>query len=68
MFSLFCFRTPHENHVYFFSFYRPEAVGVLCGCVYLVCMFLFIPARFGQDFIQQKENFPHQEVSEIVVL
>jgi len=42
--------------------FRPEAVGVLCGCVFLVCMFLFIPARFGQEFIRQKESFPHHEV------
>jgi len=44
----------------------PEAVGVICGCVYLVCMFLFIPARFGQEFIVQKQSFPHQELVEYI--
>ncbi|CAG7718734.1 unnamed protein product [Allacma fusca] len=44
----------------------PEAVGMLCGCVYLICMFLFIPARFGQDFIVNKDNFPHQELVEYI--
>jgi UDP-N-acetylglucosamine--dolichyl-phosphate N-acetylglucosaminephosphotransferase len=44
----------------------PEAVGVICGCVYLVCMFLFIPIRFGQEFIVQKQSFPHQELVEYI--
>ncbi len=51
-----------NNACFVFLLSRPEAVGVVCGCVYLVCMFLFIPARFGQEFIRQKENFPHHEV------
>ena len=42
----------------------PEAVGILCGVVYLVCMYIFIPAKFGQGFIVDKEKFQHQELVE----
>jgi len=47
------------------SFYRPESLGVICGTVFLICMFLFIPVPFvtrwfGAENVDAK--FPHNEV------
>lgn len=40
--------------------FRPEAVGVVSGCVFLVTLFLFIPIPFGESLLNG--NFPHSEV------
>ncbi|XP_070551288.1 UDP-N-acetylglucosamine--dolichyl-phosphate N-acetylglucosaminephosphotransferase-like [Ptychodera flava] len=40
----------------------PEALGVICGAVFLIIMFLFIPFPFMEVFLQEKlEEFPHHE-------
>lgn len=53
------------NSFYLLSFilFRPEAQGVLCGAVYLICMFLFIPFPFYDKYLLgPKGVFPHHEV------
>lgn len=45
--------------VLFFS--RPEALGVVSGCVFLVTCFLFIPIVFGNS-LMDTAHFPHNEV------
>ncbi|GFR29359.1 UDP-N-acetylglucosamine--dolichyl-phosphate N-acetylglucosaminephosphotransferase [Trichonephila clavata] len=43
----------------------PEAMGVVCGCVFLIVMFLFIPIPFIQYWTTNtKVPFPHHELSE----
>ncbi|XP_077985577.1 UDP-N-acetylglucosamine--dolichyl-phosphate N-acetylglucosaminephosphotransferase-like [Glandiceps talaboti] len=40
----------------------PEALGVICGAIYLIIMFLFIPVPFMEIFLQEKwAEFPHHE-------
>ena len=42
---------------------RPEGLGVVCGAVYLMAMFLFIPVPFIRPyFLGEKDTFEHQEV------
>lgn len=41
-------------------FYRPEALGVVTGCMFLITMFLFIPFPFGMTLFNGE--FPHAEV------
>ncbi|XP_058801676.1 UDP-N-acetylglucosamine--dolichyl-phosphate N-acetylglucosaminephosphotransferase-like isoform X2 [Phymastichus coffea] len=43
----------------------PEAVGVVCGCTFLVTMFIFIPFPFSKH-IFYKESFPHSEFVEFL--
>jgi UDP-N-acetylglucosamine--dolichyl-phosphate N-acetylglucosaminephosphotransferase len=45
-------------------FSRPEAFGVVTGCIFLIAMFLFIPIPFGHFLFEDKTdaNFPHNEV------
>lgn len=44
-------------------FYSPEAVGVLCGAVYLICLFIFIPFPFWSKWWENGSLvFPHHEV------
>ena len=43
--------------------FRPEAQGVVCGAVYLVLMFLFIPVLFYDRLRNTStETFPFHEV------
>lgn len=42
-------------------FCRPEAIGVVTGCIFLITMFLFIPIPFT-NHILKIENFPHDKV------
>lgn len=45
----------------------PEAMGVVCGCVFLIIMFLFIPIPFIQYWTTNtKVPFPHHEFVELV--
>jgi hypothetical protein len=55
---------PQWNHTFnFFSFFSPEAMGVLCGAVYLICVFVFIPFPFWKAWWENGANdFPHHEV------
>ena len=42
---------------------RPEAQGVVAGCIYLIVMFLFIPIAFYDKFDKHKDTtFPYDEV------
>lgn len=43
------------------TFYRPEALGVVAGCLFLMTTVLFIPIIFGQS-LMDREHFPHNEV------
>lgn len=45
-----------------FLFNRPEAQGVLCGAVYLIVVFLFIPVPFYKHLAEKDAQFPHYEV------
>ena len=41
----------------------PEGLGVICGAVYLISMFLFIPIPFLPSLIPETETpFKHHEV------
>lgn len=44
-----------------FFFFRPEAMGVVTGCILLVALFLFIPVPFIFNDNQINE-FPHNQV------
>ncbi|XP_002730450.2 UDP-N-acetylglucosamine--dolichyl-phosphate N-acetylglucosaminephosphotransferase-like [Saccoglossus kowalevskii] len=45
----------------------PEALGVICGAVFLMVMFLFIPVPFLEIFLADKwEKFPHHEFVEFI--
>ena len=47
---------------------RPEAQGVLCGAVFLIILFLFIPVPFYQYWADhENQNFPHHEVRSVIV-
>lgn len=38
----------------------PEAIGVLCGAVYLICLFVFIPVPFLTMWLENGgDEFPH---------
>lgn len=42
----------------------PEGLGVVCGAIYLMAMFLFIPVPFIRPyFLGEKGEFEHQEFS-----
>ena len=43
--------------------YRPEAQGVVCGTVYLISLFLFIPIAFSEYLSADYASFPHHRVS-----
>jgi len=50
-------------------YYRPEAVGVVSGMSYIVCLCLLIPVPFVKWFLNEKngsqlnqEEFPHHKV------
>lgn len=45
---------------------RPEAFGVVTGCMFLVAMFLFIPVPFGHFFFDKDSPFPHHEFVEFL--
>ena len=53
-------------HIYnqFFCFvFSPESAGVICGAVFLVIMFLFIPVPFYKHLADNDNKaFPHHEV------
>lgn len=42
-------------------FCRPEALGVVTGCVFLITLFIFIPVPFSQSILKNAD-FPHDEV------
>ena len=52
---------------------RPESLGLVCACVYILFLILFIPFAFSDVFLNDYENrsqhglvvaeFPHQKVS-----
>eukprot|EP00794_Sanderia_malayensis_P011183 gene11183-12357_t len=47
----------------------PESLGVICGMVFLICMFLFIPIPFVSKWIAQGSGnggFPHHEFVEFI--
>ncbi|CAB3993973.1 UDP-N-acetylglucosamine--dolichyl-phosphate N-acetylglucosaminephosphotransferase [Paramuricea clavata] len=47
-----------SSHIQLF----PEAMGVLCGAVYLICVFVFIPFPFWKAWWENGANdFPHHE-------
>ena len=41
--------------------FRPEAQGVICGAVFLIAMFVFIPFPF-YDKMLEADQFPFNEV------
>ncbi|GIY23418.1 UDP-N-acetylglucosamine--dolichyl-phosphate N-acetylglucosaminephosphotransferase [Caerostris extrusa] len=47
--------------------FRPEAMGVICGSVFLIIMFIFIPIPFIQYWTTNLEvPFPHHQFVELV--
>ena len=51
------------------EFEIPESLGIICGTVYLICMFLFIPIPFVTKWMEHDGNdilFPHNEFVEFV--
>ncbi|EGD76659.1 hypothetical protein PTSG_08009 [Salpingoeca rosetta] len=46
----------------------PEAVGVVCGLVYLVTLFLYIPFHFDSFLLNsdKRDDFPHEKFVEFV--
>ncbi|XP_066913004.1 UDP-N-acetylglucosamine--dolichyl-phosphate N-acetylglucosaminephosphotransferase-like isoform X1 [Clytia hemisphaerica] len=49
----------------------PESLGVICGTVFLICMFLFIPVpfvtRWMENMVGQEQTvFPHNEFVEFI--
>lgn len=46
---------------FFFPFCRPEAMGAVSGCIFLIALFLFIPVPFIFNNKQINE-FPHNQV------
>ena len=45
------------------DYFRPESMGVICGAVYLIIMFLFIPVPFYKHLAENKTGkFPYHEV------
>ena len=45
------------------SIFSPESAGVICGAVFLVIMFLFIPVPFYKHLADNDNKaFPHHEV------
>lgn len=47
----------------------PESLGVICGTVFLICMFLFIPVPFVTRWIELDDGdstFPHNEFVEFI--
>ncbi|XP_071958202.1 UDP-N-acetylglucosamine--dolichyl-phosphate N-acetylglucosaminephosphotransferase-like isoform X2 [Antedon mediterranea] len=46
----------------------PEALGVICGAMFLIIMFIFIPFPFGKKWFENDANkFPHNEFVEFIV-
>lgn len=45
----------------------PESQGVICGAVFLIILFCFIPFPFLNCFVEEQcKAFPHHEVSGLV--
>lgn len=46
----------------------PEALGVICGAIFLIIMFLFIPVPFYRHlyYIENYKSFPHHEYIEYI--
>lgn len=44
---------------------RPESLGVVTGCTFLITMFVFIPVPFGNNLLE-KGTFPQDEVCVIM--
>lgn len=56
-------KVQYSSNVFFFYFehFRPEAMGVVTGCIFLIALFLFIPVPFV--FNEKRINeFPHNQV------
>lgn len=51
----------HRLVVSLLYYCRPEAIGVVTACAFLVMMFLFIPFPFGARFFNG--NFVYEEVN-----
>lgn len=44
----------------------PEALGVVCGAIFLCVMFLFMPIPFYKQLADKTPGkFPHHEVSKV---
>ena len=51
---------------------RPESQGLVCACIYILSLILFIPFAFSDVFLNEYDNrskhglvvaeFPHQKV------
>ncbi|XP_037085083.1 UDP-N-acetylglucosamine--dolichyl-phosphate N-acetylglucosaminephosphotransferase-like isoform X2 [Pollicipes pollicipes] len=44
----------------------PEAMGIVCGCIYLITIFIFIPIPFGTYIVFSQEGFPHEKFVELL--
>jgi len=44
----------------------PEALGVICAAVYIVCLSIFIPFAFKKSFPHGRGDFPHSRLTEFV--
>ncbi|KAF0295545.1 UDP-N-acetylglucosamine--dolichyl-phosphate N-acetylglucosaminephosphotransferase [Amphibalanus amphitrite] len=44
----------------------PEAMGIVCGCIYLIVVFIFIPVPFGTYIVFNQEGFPHEKFVELL--
>lgn len=45
---------------------RPEALGVVSGCMLLIALFFFIPIPFSGSLFNGQ--FPHDEVFQIITI
>ena len=43
-------------------------MGIVCGCIYLIVVFIFIPVPFGTYIVFNQEGFPHEKVRSHMVM
>ena len=55
-------RSPKSGLISCYMLFRPEALGVIAGVVYLVMMFLFIPVPFFVHWWTRVGPDPHEKV------
>lgn len=58
----------YESFESFVSSYRPEAMGVVTGCIFLISLFLFIPVPFSSALVSREGEFPHDEVCSFIFI
>lgn len=44
----------------------PEAMGLVCGCIYLISSFVFIPVPFSSYLMFNQHDFPHDKFAQLL--